>query len=245
MINCIIVEDEIRFSNTLVGYIEKIPQLNLLGVFKSVQESIVNIELLNPDLLFLDIELKDGQSFEILNHFSDKQFQVIFTTGYYDYAIKAIKHSAIDYLLKPVNELDFSKAVKKAIQFHGNKLNAQKVELMLSNLQKNEFSKIAIHSIDGIEFIDKEDILFCEAEVSYTTFFLEGNKKLVSSNNIKKIESILSEKNFFRLHKSFIVNINKIKKVYKTDGGYVEMPNGYKIPIARRRKEEFMNLLGL
>lgn len=245
MITCLIVDDEQGFVNVIENYVSSIPELNLLGSAGSVAKATELIINLRPELIFLDIELSDGMSFEILSNFPNRNFQVIFTTGHNDYAIKAIKHSAIDYLLKPVIEEEFKLAVEKAIKLHGDKSNAKKLELMLSNLSKNEFSKIAIHSIDGIEFIDKKDILYCEADVSYTTFYLENNKKIVSTNNIKKMESILLENNFFRLHKSFIVNIDKIQKVFKTEGGSVLMQNDITIPIARRRKDEFMKILGV
>lgn len=245
MTTCLIVDDEKHFVQVLENYVSKFSGLQLLGTASSVQSAISQIVKLEPQLIFLDIELTDGTSFEILSNFPKKNFQVIFTTGHNDYAIKAIKHSAIDYLLKPIQENEFNEAVEKAIQLNGNIANAQKLELMLSNLSKNEFSKIAIHSIDGIEFIDKRNIIYCEADVSYTTFYLEGGKKLVSTNNIKKVESLLLENNFFRLHKSFIVNIDKIQKVFKADGGSVQMQNDDIIQIARRRKEEFMKLLGI
>lgn len=245
LISCLIVDDEQRFVHVLENYVSKFSMLKLLGTASSVAEATEQIINLQPELIFLDIELTDGTSFEILSKFPNRNFQVIFTTGHNDYALKAIKHSAIDYLLKPVQEDEFKLAVEKAIQLHGDKSNAQKLELMLSNLNKNEFSKIAIHSIDGIEFINKKDVLYCEADVSYTTFFLENDKKVVSTNNIKKVESILLENNFFRLHKSFIVNIDKIKKVYKTEGGSVMMQNEVVISIARRRKDEFMKILGI
>lgn len=245
MITCLIVDDEKQFVHVIENYISKFHELNLIGTAGSIKEATELIVKLQPDLIFLDIELTDGMSFEILANFPNRNFQVIFTTGHNDYAIKAIKHSAIDYLLKPVQESEFNEAVEKAIKLYGNKSNTQKLELMLSNMSKNEFSKIAIHSIDGVEFIDKKDILYCEADVSYTTFFLENNFKIVSTNNLKKVESILIENNFFRLHKSFIVNIDKIKKVYKTEGGSVLMKNETNIPIARRRKDEFMKKLGI
>ena len=245
MLNAIIIDDEQRFIDVIKDYLSRIDAVQLTGEAKSVVEGVALIKEVQPDLIFLDIELPDGISFEILSQFPNKNFQVIFTTGHNEYAIKAIKHSAIDYLLKPIPENDFVSAVHKAINLHGNKVNAQKLELMLSNLSNNEFSKIAIPSMDGFEFIDKKQIVCCEADVSYTTFHLADNQKIVSTNNIKKIEDVLSEKNFFRLHKSFIVNIKHIRKVFKTDGGSVLMSNNVTIPIARRRKDEFMKLLSL
>ncbi|MGB1017676.1 MAG: LytR/AlgR family response regulator transcription factor [Chitinophagales bacterium] len=244
MITCLIVDDENRFVEVIENYVSKFPRLQLIGTAASVAEATELILELQPQLIFLDIELTDGTSFEILSNFPNRNFQVIFTTGHNDYAIKAIKHSAIDYLLKPVQEDEFTEAVEKAMQLDGNKSNAQKLELMLSNITKNEFSKIAIPSIDSFEFINKNNIIYCKADVSYTTIYLE-NKKIVSTNNIKKIEDILTESNFFRLHKSFIVNIDKIQKVLKTEGGSVIMPNDVQIPIARRRKDEFMKMLGI
>lgn len=245
MLTAVIIDDEQRFISVIKDYLSRIPELTLVGEANSVAEGIQVLKDKTPDLVFLDIELPDGNSFEILTAFPNKNYQTIFITGHNEYAIKAIKHSAIDYLLKPIQESDFILAVHKAIQMHGNKMNNLKLELMLANIGKNEFSSVAIPSIDGTEFFDKQDVICCEADVSYTKFYLTGDRVVLSTNNIKKIEDLLTEKEFFRVHKSYIVNLKHIRKVLKADGGAVLLSNGIKIPIARRRKEEFMKLLNL
>ena len=244
-IKAVLIDDENDSIEVMQMLLAKhCPTVEVVAWANSVDDGLKIINEYNPHLVFLDVEMPGKNGFEVLKEITNPSFHVIMVTGYENYAIKAIKHSAIDYLLKPVAEEDFTQAVNKAIELKGNELSARKLELMLSNMTKNEFSKIAIPSIDSFEFIDKKDILYCEADVSYTTIYLE-NKKIVSTNNIKKLESILTETNFFRLHKSFIVNIDKIQKVLKTDGGSVVMPNDIQIPIARRRKDEFMQIIGL
>ena len=245
MLDCLIIDDEQRFRDVIKEYINNQANLRLVGEANSVKSGIELIESNSFDLLFLDIELPDGVSFDILQKFPTRDFQVIFTTGHNDYAIKAIKHSAIDYLLKPIDANEFDFAVQKAIKMHGNKANNQKLDLMLSNIKNNSFSKVVLHTANGYEFLDKNKIIYCEADISYTIFHMVNKQKIVASMNMKKVHEILTENIFFRIHKSFIVNLEQIEKINKADGGTVVMLNGVTLPISRRKKEEFYKKIGI
>jgi two-component system LytT family response regulator len=245
MLNCAIIDDEQRFIDVIKKYIYNHAQLSFVREAHCVKSGIELIKNNQFDLVFLDIELSDGVSFDILEQFPNRDFQVIFTTGHNDYAIKAIKHSAIDYLLKPIDVDEFNIAVQKSLEMHGNRLNNLKLDLMLSSIKNNSFSKVVLNTETGFEFLDKSEIIHCEASVSYTVFYLKHGQKIIAALNIKKVQELLSESNFFRIHKSYVVNIDYIKKINKTEGGTVVMVNGVTLPISRRKKETFYKKVGI
>jgi two-component system LytT family response regulator len=245
MLKTIIIDDEQHCINNLIHLLSFKKDVNIIGVamtVKSAQEIIIKN---NPDLLILDIDLGDGTGFDLLELFPNPTFQVIFATGHNEYAIKAFKHSAIDYLMKPVEKQGLESAIDKVFQQKNNSGNTQKLELMIKSLQQNKFSKLALPSMDSCEFVNKEEIICCESESNYTYFYLSDDRKVLSTMNLKRVSEILTDANFFRIHKSFLININFIKKTLKTEGGIVILENNLEIPIARRRKDEFMNLLGI
>ena len=189
--------------------------------------------------------MPDGTGFNLLEQFQNPKFQVIFTTGHNDFAIKAFKHSAIDYLLKPIEKEELIPAIDRAVEQINIANKGEKIEFMLSSLEQNKFTKLALPSADGIEFVEKNDIIFCEADGSYTQIHLINDKKILSSYNLKKIGDLLSDKHFFRVHKSFVISLQHIEKVNHSEGGVVVMSNTHSIPIARRRKDEFLKFIGL
>lgn len=245
MLKTLVIEDEILARKTVKEILAEIPVVELIGEADSIAKSVALINKLNPDLLLLDIELKDGNSFEILKHFPNPKFQIIFITGFNQFAIKAFRHSAIDYLLKPVEEKLLKNAINKALNKKDFELNSQKIDLMLKSIQNNDFNKIAVSSIDGYELINKNEILYCESDGNYCDFYLSNGTKIISTNTLKKVQELLFENNFYRPHRSYILNINFVKKVVKTGFGSVIMQNNTELPISRRKKVEFLNLLGL
>jgi len=245
MLNALIIDDEQHCIDNLLVLLSKEENINIIGTAMSVSNSIDLIKKLNPELIFLDIDLPDGTGFDLLEAFPNPNFQVIFTTGHNKYAIKAFKHSAIDYLMKPVEKVELIEAIGKANQQKGNSSNIKKLELMIKSLQQNSFSKIALPSMDSCEFINKEEIICCESDSNYTFLYLIDNRKLITTLSLKKVCELLTDQIFFRVHKSFVININFIKKIMKSDGGQVVLDNDMQIPIARRRKEEFMQLIGM
>lgn len=245
MITAVIIDDESHSSSRLQKMLSLHDTIKIVGLAEDVVGGIKTIQQKNPDLVFLDIEMPDGSGFDLLEQFQKPNFQVIFITGHNEFAIKAFEHSAIDYILKPVQEKDLSRAIEKAIYLVDRLHNVEKIELMLRSLENKEFSKLALPSMNSFEFINKKDIICCEADSNYTHVYLSDQRKLTTTNTLKKMDEILTERNFFRVHKSFIININFVKKVSKSEGGYVLMENNENIPMARRRKDEFLALLGM
>ncbi len=245
MISAVIIDDEKLCRNALIALLKPVEDITVIGQASNVKEGESLIKTLNPQLVFLDIEMPDGTGFDLLNKFSNPNFQVVFTTGHNAYAIKAFKHSAIDYLLKPVQKNEFLDAVEKVKKLSSFSNKQDQLTLMLKALKDQEYSKIAIPSVEGYEFVEKNDIVCCEADGSYTTIHLNANKKVISSYNLKRLNDLLQENGFFRIHKSYIINTKFIKKILNSDGGSVLLENEMLIPIARRRKDEFLQNLGL
>lgn len=245
MLKAIIIDDELLCRKAILEKIAHHPTLEIVGQAKNVQEGAALVKQLSPDILFLDVEMPDGTGFNLLEQFPSRNFQVIFTTGHNDYAIKAFKHSAIDYLLKPVEKEDLNSAINRAILQLNQTYNSQKIAFMLNSLENNNFSKLAIPVIDGIEFLSKNEILYCEADGSYSHIHLFNGSIITTTYNLKKISDLLGEKSFYRVHKSYIIALEAIDKILHSEGGSVVLNNQKTIPIARRRKEDFLKLLGL
>ncbi len=243
-IKTIIIDDEqgniITLTEMLNNYC---PDVYLLGTANNITDGEKLIHAENPDLVFLDIEMPFGNGFELLNKLTPINFEVVFITAFNNYAIKAFKYSVIDYLLKPVNIDELKAAVIKV----KNKLEttnvALRIDSLLSNLkmEKSGQKKIGITTEEGILFEEIDNIMYLEAEGSYTTIFLKGDKKEITSRTLKDLEDILPDTIFFRVHNSSIININYIKKYYKGRGGYVEMEDHKKIEVSQRKKDEFLS----
>lgn len=245
MHKAIIIDDELLCRNAIAEKIINHPSVDIVGQAKNVQEGILLIKKVSPEILFLDVEMPDGTGFNLLEQFPSRNFQVIFTTGHNDYAIKAFKHSAIDYLLKPVEKEDLYSAVDRAILQVKQANSTKKIEFMLNSLKNNNFSKLALPVADGVEFLNKPEILYCEADGSYSHIHLVNGDKIIVTYNLKKMSDLLGEKDFYRIHKSYIIALEAIEKILHSEGGSVVLSNQKIIPLARRRKEEFLKLLGL
>lgn len=242
----IIIDDEPRAVTILEMVIgEYCEGVEIAGKAQTISEGIAVIREKQPDVVFLDIEMPDGSGFDVLTPFPERNFDVVFVTAYNHYALKAIKYSAADYILKPVD----IEEVKNAVARIRNRKNNPAAtlpdlnELML-NIRAGAVRKIAVPSADGSDFISVDDIMYIEAERSYCCIVLSDEKKMVVSKNLSNIEELLPRDIFFRIHKSYLVNLNFMKKYYRTDGGYVEMPDGKKLSIARNKKDEFMGFIG-
>ena len=244
-IQAIIIDDEKHCRDALTELLTKHPEVKLLDMAHNVKDGIALIKSSQPDLVFLDIEMPDGNGFDVLAAFAEPSFQVIFTTGHHDYAIEAFRHSAIDYLLKPVQSEELHQALDKIKPASNLQNQHEQMKLMLESLKSQDFSKLAIPSVEGYEFVEKKDIIYCEADGSYAKIHLEDGKSILSTHNLKRIDQLLASDGFFRVHKSYIIALKHIKKILHTEGGQVVLNNELQIPIARRRKEEFLNLLGL
>ena len=242
-LNAVIVEDELRSREFLKKMItEFCPQVTVIKTASTVEEALAAIDDVKPNIVFLDIELHTGNGFDVLAGVKFKDFSVIFTTAYDHYAIKAIKFSAVDYLLKPIDVSELQAAVEKvAVEIKGN-YNQQALQMLMENVRKpagNNFS-ITLATSDGLEFVPLHNIIRLEASGPYTHFFLKEGKKIIVCKNLKEYETLLSDHQFFRVHNSHIINIKEVKKMVKSDGGYAVMNDDSMINISPKKKDEFM-----
>ncbi|PZV83162.1 LytTR family two component transcriptional regulator [Algoriphagus aquaeductus] len=244
----IIVEDEYHSRETLKGFLETYcPETEILDTASQVAEAVQKITHHRPDLVFMDIELQTGTGFEVLQQVTDLDFHLIFTTAFEHYAIQAIKFSSIDYLLKPIDLDELIAAVAKAKK----RVQSQSRQSLLENLLQNmlggssEFKKICLSTAEGIEFIPTREILYCEANGSYTDFHLVDKRKLVVSKNLKEYENLLGDFNFMRVHNSFLINLGEVKKYVRSEGGYIVMNNEKQVAISGTKKEEFLRRMGI
>lgn len=247
MINAVIVEDEKKSRELLNNLIKKnCPDIQIVALADSVEAGVEAIRKFSPALIFLDVEMQDGSGFDLLNKLQDQKFDVIFTTASDKHAINAIKYSAIDYLLKPIDVEELITATKKILEKTSNVTNTDHLKILLQHLKqdKTSLSKIALPVGNAFEVVNVKDVVRCEAEGSYTNFVLNGGKKLLVTNSLKYFEDILPEEIFIRVHHHHLVNTNHVLKYFKADGGYVLMDDGAKIEISRRKREDFLQKIG-
>ena len=238
----VIIDDEQRARNYLRGILEdQFKEIEIVGEADGVSSGCQLIENELPDLLFLDVQMQDGTGFDLISKINRSKYQIIFVSAYDRFAITAIKFSAVDYLLKPVEISDLSIAIDKIKQNKNADKVQMKLDLLLNNINKVE--KIALPSLNGIEFIKLEDIIRCESDNNYTNFYLKSKERIIVSKTLKDYEDMLESKGFFRTHKSHIINLAYLKKYIKGEGGFAVMEDGCEIAVSRRRKEEFMDVL--
>ena len=244
MITAVIVDDEELGRSVLKNMIKKyFPALSVVGEAASVREAKKVISATVPALVFLDIEMPGGSGFDLLEQIENPPFSVIFTSAYNQYAVKAFKYSAVDYLMKPINIDELSASIKK-LTIPDNKNNMQ---LALQHFMESfnnsgvsKSNKVALPTLDGLVFIDINDIIRCEADGKYTYCFVTGGKKLHSTRSLLDFEEQLSQHGFCRIHHAHLVNLNQIKNYVKGAGGYVVMSNGDTVVVSKRKKEEFI-----
>jgi two-component system LytT family response regulator len=242
MLKAIIIDDELKSRENLRILVEDFCDgISILGTCKNVKEGLEYIKKYTPDIVFLDIQMQKETGFDLLNQVGEINFNVIFTTAHSEYALKAFKYSALDYLLKPIDVDDLVKAVKKAT----NKKNSDtsgRVETFFKNLNtgSGENLKIALPHAEGFVFVKVRDILYCEADSNYTRFYLLDGRKILVSKTLKEYETLLSDQNFFRIHNSHLINLGEILKYVKGDGGYVVLNNNVTLEVAKRKKSAFL-----
>ena len=245
MIRCIIIDDEEDGRANLARLIEvNCPELEIAGTAVSVDSAVKVINELTPQLLFLDIEMKDGTGFDVLRRYTNLQFEVIFVTAHSQYGVDAIKFSAIDYILKPIDEENLVEAVRKAKTQIELKNENRRLHNLLRNVDRSNTNKrIALPFVDSIEFVEVKNIIRLEADGSYTRFFTAESDNLLVSGNLKEYSEMLTAHGFIRTHQAHLVNPEFIKSLVKSDGGYLLMKNGDSVPISRLRKAEIINKL--
>jgi two-component system LytT family response regulator len=244
MLRAVIVEDEMHSRESLKNLLRDFcPEVSLAGAAASIEEALPMIRKEKPGLIFLDIELQTGTGFDLLRQLGDLDFEVIFTTAFEQYAIQAIKFSSLDYLLKPIDIDELQEAVAKAMDKHHQEQRKAQLELLLANLDQRRTGvqhRICLATAEGLEFVEVADILFCEANGSYTTFHLRDARKVVVSKNLKEYENLLEGQPFLRVHNSFLVNLKEVQRYVRSEGGYILMKNGAQVSISPRKRDEFL-----
>jgi two-component system LytT family response regulator len=245
MLRAIIIDDESHTRHTIRKLLtDNCPTIDIVAEANSVTSGVEAIKNYNPDLVFLDIKMDDGTGFDLLEKLKPVDFKVIFITAWDNYAIKAFKFSALDYLLKPVDIDELTEAVKKAGDIEQKDFITQ-----LDNLsehihnQDKSLKKIIIRNADSISLVSVKDIVYCESDSNYTTVHLSGQQKIVVSSTLKEYEELLTDYGFFRVHKSFLINLRCIARFEKAEGGTVILENDTRIPVASRKRELFLEML--
>lgn len=238
-----VIEDEPMVRKEVIWHVTNHPLLEYVGSSATVKDAIQELPRLKIDLALLDIQLSDGTSFDILNHFPQVDFKFIFITAFEEHTIKAIRYGAFDYLLKPINDEEFAKAIERLEQ---KILPTPSEQLAITNTayERKKLTledMISISSVDFIQMVSLKDIVYCESDSSYTKFFLQNNQSIVASKTLKFYEEILPKEFFLRCHQSFLVNKFYIDKYLKT--GYILLKNGKHISVSVRRKEYILNHL--
>jgi two-component system LytT family response regulator len=246
MIRTVLIDDEVDSIRILQRLLETYcPTVNIAGTANGVDTGIELIRETKPDLVLLDIEMSQGNAFDLLNQLMPLSFQVIFVTAFDNYAIRAFKYSAVDYLLKPVDIDDLRNAVSRVREKPETNDLAEQMKILLSNVGMLQVShqKMAIPTITGLNFVPVQDILRFEAKGSYTTIYLSTGETVLATRTIKDYEDVLPESVFCRIHSSHIINLTRIEKYQKGRGGMVLMEDGTAIEVAARRRDEFMRRL--
>ncbi|WP_417872172.1 LytR/AlgR family response regulator transcription factor [Xanthomarina gelatinilytica] len=244
MIKAVIVDDEPKAIQSLTWELENFSNdIEVVETFTNPEKAITYLKTHTPDCLFLDINMPTMDGFQFLDCINHKDYAVIITTAYNEYALKALKNEAIDYLLKPIDSDDLKETIVKIKKFYTNNISIAKVEEVLLNFNANlKHQKVILNTDGKLVFLNIDDILYIESDGNYSTVFMTKNQKMVVTKKIKEIDAILPENYFFRIHNSFIINLNKIKEFVKNEA-YVVMESNEKIPVARQRKSDFLNKL--
>ena len=245
MIKAIIIDDENHCRKTLEMLLkEYCPRVEVTEQCSEAESGLTAIQRRKPDLVFLDIEMPNMNGFEMLEKLPAINFEIIFTTSYDQYAIKAIRFSALDYLLKPVDREELQRAVQKVTERLHHPL-PQQLEILLQKLQQpaSTIQKIALPTMEGLQMIAVNSIISCASDSNYTIFFLKNKQKLIVSRPLKEIEEMLEEYSFLRVHNSYLVSLNEIDKYVKGEGGYLVMTDGSSIDVSRSKKETLLNKL--
>ena len=242
-----IVDDEVHCVEGLILHLKnKFPETEIVFKTTKPEEALASLMNAKPELLFLDVEMPGMTGFELLDQLSKDSFDVIFTTAYSQYAAQAFKAKAMNYLLKPIDEIELETAVLDwKEQREGRKgATSEKMSELIEYLKREGIlkNKIAVPVSEGFEFIETNDILYCQSQNNYTLLFTINNRKLVLSKTLKEFEKLLEKYFFIRIHKSYLINPNYMKKYYRNDGGYLVMQDEKTIPVSKSKKELITSL---
>ena len=245
MLKSVIIDDELKSRESLKIILDEFcDNVQVKALCENCAQGIEAIRTYNPDVVFLDVQMHRETGFDLLSQLSNIRFEVIFTTAHSEYAIKAFKFSAIDYLLKPISIDELKKALEKVEKrLNGN--ISLRLEQLMENLQPaSQGSKLALPTMDGLIFVRTDEILYCEASSNYTIFHIADGKQYVVSRTLKEYDELLGAHSFFRIHNSYLVNLNSVKKYVRGEGGYVIMNNEKALDVSKRKKQAFLERLG-
>ncbi len=238
----LVIDDESKARHALMALAQNLfDDLEWAGEADGVESGLRMVRQTQPDLIFLDVQMQDGTGFDLLSRIDRAKQQVIFVSAYDHFALQALKFSAVDYLVKPVEKQELQRAVQKVREQKSLNEVRQKLDMLLQN--RYRLDKIALPSVNGIEFVRITDIVRCEADDNYTTFYLQNGEKILVSKTLKYFEELLTAKNFFRIHKASLINLGYLKKYVKGEGGTVILDDGTQLPVSRRRKEGLLETL--
>ena len=244
MIDAVIVDDEIKALQGLTWELTNFSdEIKVSASFTDPLKALEHLEQYTPDCLFLDIEMPTMDGFQFIQKLTNTNFPVVITTAYNQYAIKALKNEAIDYLLKPIDTDDLKETLVKIKKFNAKNFTADRLEKILLNFNANAVHKKITFNTDGkLVFLDSDEIIYAASDGNYSTVYLVDGQKLVLTKKLKEVNEILPSTSFFRIHNSYIINLSKIKEFLKTDGYVILRPN-HKIPVSRQKKSDFLDLL--
>lgn len=245
MINCIIIDDEKPARDALGLLLERYfkDKINVIGKAGSVKEGIAVIDNNNPDIVFLDIEMQEEDGFSIFNYYTQVPFTVIFVTAFREYAIKAIKVAALDYILKPVGVDDLREAISLFENQQLSKITVSNIEKLIDALNPSRERKISLPTFTGFQLVNLKSIIYCQAEQNYTKIFIDGQNELLISKPLNYVEELLPDNLFYRIHKSYLVNLNYVRTYKRVDGYQVVLENETTLPVATRRNDDFVKVL--
>lgn len=242
MIRVLIIDDEANNREKLRNLLKNCcSDVQVIGEADGVRSGISAIRQQLPDLVFLDIRMDDGSGFDLLNRFETVDFKVIFVTAYEEYAIRAFRLSAVDYLLKPVDPDELSEAVEKAAELMMEEHRTQ-LEAISKNIEAGHHKRIVLKDSENIHLVNIGDIVYCESDGNYVRFHFVGDEPIVVSRQLKEFEEMLDAYGFFRAHKSFLINMAHAKRYTRADGGFVVMDSGASVPVASRKRERLLEL---
>ena len=240
----LIIDDENRTRELIAKMIDSFGfDVETIPEGENVQSGIQAIQKHQPDIVFLDIQMPDGTGFDVIRSIEDKNFEVIFITAHEEFAIKAIKFSALDYLLKPVDTTELKAALEKALAALEDKSEGSQFEALSSNMNPNEKRRLVLKTQESVHVVELDEIIRCEADRNYTSFFLKGEKKILVSKTLKEYETLLSGHNFLRVQQSHLININYVDRYDKKNGGAVVMKDGSEVPLSPAKREVFFKRL--
>jgi two-component system LytT family response regulator len=244
MKKALIIDDENRTRDLIAKMINSFGlNIEAFPIGENVQSGIKAIEEMSPDIVFLDIQMPDGTGFDVLKAVKNKNFEVVFITAHEEFAIKAIKFSALDYLLKPIDPMELRLAVEKAIKAVDEKHEDIQFDALQHNMQPNQKRRLVLKTQESVHVVELHEIIRCEADRNYTSFFLVGGKKILVSKTLKEYETLLSQHNFLRIQQSHLINLDYVDRYDKGNGGSVVMKDKSEVPLSPAKRDIFFKII--